>query len=66
MYSIKMITNGTFNFIQLCLLYELFISSLSTAPNVAESKIKGKYYERREASQDSIGNSIISSHENLR
>ena len=66
MYSIKIIMKGKINFILSCFLYAPFLSSLLTASNVTESRIKGKYYERREISQDSILNSIISSHKNLR
>lgn len=40
--------------------------SISTASNVTENEIKGTYYERRKASEDSILNSIVSTHKNLR
>ena len=42
------------------------IFTLTMASNVTENKIKGMYYEHRQASENSILNSIISTHKDLR
>ena len=44
----------------------LSISFLSTMSNAEASKIKGMYYERRQANEESVKDSTISTHENLR